>query len=348
LILFEADLIYLLSNNILDRKQSVNMNFTLSASKKAQKATELVQSLQRKFVKTLSGLQEKKEEFELVDWLRDEGIHGGGTRFVAPSGGVFDRASINVSHVHYDDVPEKKLASATAFSSIVHPDNPYLPSVHIHFSWTEMRGGTGYWRMMADLNPSIPDEASEALFNQNLKAHSGAYYEEGKEQGDAYFYIKALDVYRGVRHFYLEGFDSGDFDKDYLMAENFASHVIETYELILKSALKLHPSYTSEDKQIQIDYHTLYLYQVLTLDRGTTAGILVHNQNDLGVFGSLPSTINSDLLHSWIEKTPEPLNELVTNLYGAFTAKGNSKVGDREKVLFAQIMRLFYAKHKVF
>jgi coproporphyrinogen III oxidase len=34
---------------------------------------------------------------------------------------VFDRASVNVSQVHYADEPTRKLASATALSTIIHP-----------------------------------------------------------------------------------------------------------------------------------------------------------------------------------------------------------------------------------
>ena len=320
------------------------MKISLSTSIKAQRATTLVEGLQAKFVKVLTSASEG-EIFEEVSWLRDQGVHGGGSRFVAPAKGFFDRASVNVSHVHYDDVPEKKLASASALSAIVHPSHPFLPSIHIHFSWTEMRDGSGYWRMMADLNPSNPNDQNTIAFDENLKAHSAEYFEEGKRQGDEYFFIPALKEHRGVSHFYLEGFDTGDFDKDYAMAEVLACSVIDTYQQIIISSLSANPEYSAADKQRQIDYHTLYFYQVLTLDKGTTAGILVHNQNDLGVFGSLPSTINCDLLKSWIERTPEPLNDLVKDLFEVFNATGNAKVENNEKLAFAKIIRAFYADH---
>ena len=42
----------------------------------------------------------------------------------------------------------------------------------------------------------------------------------------------------------------------------------------------------------QLAYHTLYFFQVLTLDRGTTSGLLVHDQNDLGIMGSLPAWVD--------------------------------------------------------
>ena len=43
----------------------------------------------------------------------------------------------------------------------------------------------------------------------------------------------------------------------------------------------------------QLAYHTRYFYQVLLLDRGTTAGLLVHDDNDVGTLGSLPGQVRA-------------------------------------------------------
>lgn len=321
------------------------MNYKSSESKKAQKAIKLVTLLQSQLVGVLEGLDEQNKGFEPVSWLRDNGTHGGGTRYVSEGNKMYDRASVNISHVQYDDTPDKKLASATAFSAIVHPDNPHCPSAHFHFSWTEMKDGKGYWRMMADLNPSLENNQNKVRFDAELKGISGRHYDEGKEQGDRYFFIPALNVHRGVSHFYLEGFNRGNFDADYQLAEKIASTMIDTYGSIVSDMKSNFPNYTELEKQTQIDYHTFYVYQVLTLDKGTTAGILVHNQNDLGVFGSLPSTVNAKLFESWIDKTPEPFNDLVRKLSDVIPVSEPSKIEDSEKTKFAQVIREFYSQH---
>ncbi len=321
------------------------MSYTTSTSQQAKRAITLVVKLQKQFAHTLQDLNGQNTPFKAVEWERDKGIHGGGIRFVPADQRTFDRASVNVSHVHYDDIPEKKLASATALSAIVHPNNPHCPSVHMHFSWTEMRDGSGYWRLMADLNPSIPNDSHTVQFNEALKAHSGAHYDKGKASGDDYFFIPALKTHRGISHFYLEGFNSGNFDNDYALTESLALGMIKTYGEILTDTFTRQPEYTKAEKQIQIDYHTLYVYQVLTLDKGTTAGILVHNQNDLGVFGSLPSTINGQLFQSWIQNTPAPLDKFVTELANKIGDHLITTIGDQEKLAFAKIMRQFYAQY---
>jgi coproporphyrinogen III oxidase len=41
-----------------------------------------------------------------VAWLRDGGSHGGGTRYELEGTRLFNRASVNVSSVHYRDKPK--------------------------------------------------------------------------------------------------------------------------------------------------------------------------------------------------------------------------------------------------
>ncbi|CAA6804774.1 MAG: Coproporphyrinogen III oxidase, aerobic (EC [uncultured Sulfurovum sp.] len=316
-------------------------------SKEAKIANDLVENLQSYFVKNLNEIAKSfgnAKDCEAVEWLRDEGRHGGGIRFEARDEKVFNRASVNISQVHYDDEKNKKLSSATAISSIIHPQNPHAPSMHMHFSWTQMRDGQGYWRLMADLNPSLlPNNNDKKIFDQMLKDAAGEkYLAQGLAQGERYFDIPVLERTRGVSHFYLENFNTGNFEKDKAYVEKFAKKVVDAYTQITTNALKSNPSYQAETKQMQIDYHTLYLFQVLTLDRGTTSGLLVHTQNDVGIMGSIPSHINRDLLTSWMKKMPEPQNKLVENLLHALPKENPTPIEAQTKKKLANAIRDHY------
>jgi len=153
-----------------------------------------------------------------------------------------------------------------------------------------MKEGRGYWRVMADLNPSLIDESSKdkEAFLVALKKVAGVHYEEGIAQGERYFYIPVLGRHRGVSHFYLEEFNSGDFEADKTFVLAIGQSVIECYMTMAADKLLAYPTFSHEEKMRQLDYHTLYLFQVLTLDRGTTSGLLVHDQNDIGIMGSIP------------------------------------------------------------
>ena len=319
-------------------------------SKQAHEAHNLVEGLQAYFVSKLNTIAltyGEGQSCEPIEWGRDTGRHGGGVRYEARDEIVFDRGSVNVSQVHYDDDESKSLGSATAISTIIHPRNPHAPSMHMHISWTQMRDGKGYWRMMADLNPSILSEShlDAKIFSTMLEEMNPALYEEGKAQGDRYFNIPVLARTRGVSHYYLEGFNSADFNADKIFAQKVGEAVIDTYISILSNKLKLHPHFSKENKEEQLAYHTLYLFQVLTLDRGTTSGLLIHDQNDVGIMGSIPSHINRDILASWIPKMPIPQDKLVESLLKVLPKEVPTPVNEKTKKALANAVRKHYKKY---
>jgi len=316
---------------------------TQASSPQAQKSYEIVSHLQNYFVSKLNEIGEK--DFEAVEWFRDEGKHGGGVRYESRDENIFNRASVNVSQVHYDNDASKKLSSASAISTIIHPVNPHAPSMHMHISWTQMRDGKGYWRIMADLNPSIPNDEDKKAFFQMLQTAIPAHYEEGVAQGDRYFFIPALDRHRGVSHFYLENFNTGDEKADERLAQSVGEAVIDTYISILKNALSSHPNITHEEKQKQLDYHTLYFFQVLTLDRGTTSGLLIHNQNDVGILGSLPLHMQRDLLESWKVKMPDVQQKLLERILDALPLTSVASINQEVKKDLACAVREHYKQH---
>jgi coproporphyrinogen III oxidase len=315
-------------------------------STQAQAADTLVTHLQAYFVKALDALSKEIGEaknFEPVEWFRAQGIHGGGVRYVATDESLFNRASVNVSQVQYDSDESKQLASATALSTIIHPANPHAPSMHMHISWTEMKNGHGYWRMMADLNPSIFKEEDKNEFEKCLRKCGGEYYEEASAQGDKYFYIPALERHRGVSHFYLENFSTGNKEDDLQMAKTLGESVVDTYVKIIKNRMINEKTISEEDKRAQLAYHTLYLFQVLTLDRGTTSGLLVHNENDVGIMGSIPSHVNKALFLSWKNKTPSEQDGLVEVIAACLDESGS--VEEEQKAALAQAVREYYMKN---
>jgi coproporphyrinogen III oxidase len=315
----------------------------MANSQDAKEAYELVRNLQKRFVDKLDALSKdlgEDKNFQELTWLRDAGLHGGGSRFEARDEKLFNTASVNVSQVHYNEMPEKNLLSATAISTIIHPKNPHVPSVHIHISLTELKDKSSYWRIMADLNPSIFNKDDKELFDKAFKDLSGSRYEEGLTQGERYFNIPALQRTRGVSHFYLENYKTADKKADFTFAQTFGQGIIDTYINIIENAFKTRKEFTQEDLQKQLDYHTLYLFQVLTLDRGTTSGLLIHNQNDVGIMGSLPSQINKKLLASWQNKVQEPQDKLVQALANVISEQGNVDKFTKEKL--AQVVREHY------
>jgi len=314
----------------------------------AHAASEIILQLQSYFVNALNDLTRtmgSDKPFVAAEWFRDEGLHGGGVRYEATDKQLFNRGSVNYSQVHYDDDPTKKLSSATAISTIIHPANPLVPSMHMHISWTQMRDGNGYWRVMADLNPSNPNSLDTQTFENTLREASGIYYDEGRAQGERYFYIPALGRHRGVSHFYLENFNSGDEAADKIFASSFGKKVIDTYISIIGHAIEQRQDVDDEARKKQLEYHTLYLLQVLTLDRGTTSGLLIHDQNDVGIMGSLPSHVNRLLLQSWVGKLSGVQNNLLQAIVDTLGGGDSVLVDEQMKSVLANVVRQHYQLH---
>lgn len=320
----------------------------LAKSNTAITAYQLVQELQAFLVATLDQLPPKpsKSRFQPISWLRAQGRYGGGTRYVASDEVLFNRASVNVSQVQYENDPNKSLGSASAISTIVHPRRPHIPSMHMHISWTENKKGSGYWRIMADLNPSLAVAADRELFLSAIReVLTPELYRYGTEQGDRYFYIPALKRHRGIAHFYLEEFNRGDFAGDLALARQFGRQVITTYGGIVDKILRDGREASADELQQQRRYHSIYFLQVLTLDRGTTSGLLVHDENDVGILGSLPAYVDKALLTTFVPQLPPLQQTLLKSLLSAVPDAPSALIDDSVKIQLAKLTRQFYLQH---
>src|SRR5262245_37099626 len=94
-------------------------------------------------------------------WDRSGG--GGGRTRVIADGGVFEKAGVNFSEVFGELSPEfaKQLPghgldfSATGISLVLHPRNPYVPTVHANFRFLT-HGPKAWFGGGADLTPYYP------------------------------------------------------------------------------------------------------------------------------------------------------------------------------------------------
>ncbi|HBE31537.1 MAG TPA: coproporphyrinogen III oxidase, partial [Cyanobacteria bacterium UBA11368] len=141
-------------------------------------------------------------------WVRPEG--GGGRSRVIREGAVFEQGGVNFSEVWGDHLPPSILTQrpeaaghrfyATGTSMVLHPRNPYIPTVHLNYRYFEA-GPVWWFGGGVDLTPYYPFAEDAAHFHKTIKAacdaHHGEYYPTFKLWCDEYFYLKHRQETRG-------------------------------------------------------------------------------------------------------------------------------------------------------
>lgn len=189
-------------------KKSSNSARSLPPSDSRQRVSEFMKTLQDNIcvgLETLDG----EGNFQEDSWEREEG--GGGRSRVIKAGGVFEQGGVNFSEVWGKDLPPSILVQrpeaaghgfyATGTSMVLHPRNPYIPTVHLNYRYFEA-GPVWWFGGGIDLTPYYPFEEDVVQFHQTLKAacdrHHSDYYPVFKLWCDEYFYLKHRQETRGV------------------------------------------------------------------------------------------------------------------------------------------------------
>ena len=146
---------------------------------------EFIYDLQDKICKALETV-DGKATFDEEKWQRAEGKGGGGLTKVIQNGNVFEKGGVNTSVV-YGKVSRKMrevlhipLSSgettwfAAGISSVIHPLNPFVPTVHFNYRMFELYDKDGMLKDRwfgggADLTPYYLFEEDAIHFHQAYK-----------------------------------------------------------------------------------------------------------------------------------------------------------------------------------
>ena len=236
-------------------------------------------------------------------WQREEG--GGGRTRVMEGGAVFEKAGVNFSEVHgtFDESFAGRLPVgdgtdffATGISLVLHPLNPFVPTVHANFLYLE-RGSSGWFGGGSDLTPYYPYPEDAVHFHQTLKLacdrFDSAYYPRFKKWCDEYFFIKHRNESRGVGGIFF----------DYLTGERDEPRGIESvFEFVQGVGRAFLPAYlpiaerrgqepyTDREREFQLIRRGRYVEFNLVYDRGTHFGLETRGRTE-SILMSLPPLV---------------------------------------------------------
>lgn len=233
--------------------------------------------LQFKFCKALEKFEAERSDsenivkFKVDRWSRREG--GGGISCVLQDGKSFEKAGVNISVVHGKlpppavkqmrsrgkDMPlDKELPFyAVGVSSVIHPVNPFIPTVHFNYRYFEVDVGEGkklwWFGGGTDLTPYYLDEEDASNFHGCLKTtcdkSDSSYYSKFKKWCDDYFNVSHRGERRGIGGIFFDDLDNKSREECFEFVSNCADSVLPSYIPIVEKHRK--KTYTKEQVEWQ-------------------------------------------------------------------------------------------------
>jgi coproporphyrinogen III oxidase len=215
-------------------------------------------------------------------WQRPEG--GGGTTRMLENGVVLERAGVNVSRVHGRALPPSATAArpqlagrpyeAMGLSLVVHPRNPYCPTVHMNVRFFSA-GDTWWFGGGMDLTPyyGFAEDARHfhASCRDALMPFGAEYYPRFKRWCDEYFYIRHRAEPRGIGGIFYDDLADRDFDFSFALSRSVAEQFLPAYLPILERRRAL--AYGERERSFQAYRRARYVEFNLVYDRGTLFGL---------------------------------------------------------------------------
>ncbi len=240
----------------------------------------------------VAGLEAMDGKPFLVDsWERAEG--GGGTSRVLEQGNLFERGGVNFSHVMGQKLPPSAVASrpelagraweAMGVSLVLHPRNPYVPTVHMNVRFFTTQGEKpgeepGWWFGGGmDLTPYYGFEDDAKHFHQTCKdslAHmddGAALHARFKQWCDEYFYLKHRKEPRGVGGIFFDDFNAPGFEASFGMLQSVGDAFLSAYAPIVARRKDL--AFGAREREFQAYRRGRYVEFNLVWDRGTLFGL---------------------------------------------------------------------------
>jgi len=267
---------------------------------------EYFAGLQQRIVTSLEAVD---SPFRKDGWTRPEG--GGGLSCILEEGKVFERGGVNLSRVQGRALPPSASAArpqlagraydAMGVSLVLHPRNPYCPTVHMNVRF--FSAGDAWWFGGGmDLTPYYGFEEDARHFHaackRALDAADLAYYPRFKRWCDEYFFIRHRQEPRGVGGIFFDDLADRDFDFSFALVRSVGDVFLDAYLPILER--RKETPFAERQRQFQAYRRGRYVEFNLVYDRGTLFGLQSGGRTE-SILMSLPPRV--EWRYDW---TPEP------------------------------------------
>ena len=216
-------------------------------------------------------------------WQRgpEERLRGGGCTRILEGGRVFERAGIGFSDVAGDALPPSASAArpqlagrsfeAMGVSLVLHPRNPYCPTVHMNVRFFSA-GDVWWFGGGMDLTPYYGFEEDARHFHATCRKALAPFgpelHPKFKRWCDEYFHLRHRNEPRGIGGIFFDDLaESFAFD----LVKSVGDHFLEAYVPILERRKEL--PYGERERSFQAYRRGRYVEFNLVYDRGTLFGL---------------------------------------------------------------------------
>jgi coproporphyrinogen III oxidase len=264
-------------------------------------------ALQARIVAALEHLDGGR--FQADSWERAEG--GGGRSCMLEESRLFERAGVGFSHVSGSKLPPSASAArpqlagqsyeAMGVSLVLHPRNPYCPTVHLNVRLFAA-GDTWWFGGGMDLTPFYGFEEDARHFHQicrkALEPFGPERHAKYKKWCDEYFFLKHRNEPRGIGGIFFDDLSEPDFDTAFALTRSVGDHFLTAYTPILERRREL--PYGERERAFQCYRRGRYVEFNLVFDRGTLFGLQSGGRTE-SILMSMPPAVT--WRYNW---TPEP------------------------------------------
>ncbi|MGV8139543.1 MAG: oxygen-dependent coproporphyrinogen oxidase [Mangrovibacterium sp.] len=239
-----------------------------------------------------------KSVFVNDNWRSEIGY---GHTMVLQWGDAIEKAAVNFSAVSgpVSDAMRRALKTnegedyfACGISSIIHPENPFAPIIHMNVRYFELSSELSWFGGGIDLTPHYIDPKEAAWFHSELKQicdHYGpGYYEKFRQWADDYFFLPHRNETRGVGGVFFDHQNASavtDFERLFGLTRKLAEAYPAIYIYLLNK--NRHRPYTETEKNWQYLRRGRYVEFNLLYDRGTKFGLESGGRTE-SIFLSMP------------------------------------------------------------
>jgi len=230
-------------------------------------------------------------------WHRPEG--GGGTSILLENGNIFERGGVNFSHVKGNKLPASATAHRTiepnqqweamGVSLVMHPHNPYAPTVHANVRMFATEDGTSWYGGGMDLTPYYYFEDDARHWHQTCKNAldpiDPLLYPKYKQWCDHYFYLKHRGEARGIGGIF---FDDVEEQLGSALVKAVGSSFLTAYIPIVTRRIDM--PYTEQQRDWQLYRRGRYVEFNLVYDRGTLFGLQSNGRTE-SILMSMPPLV---------------------------------------------------------